>query len=108
MRTPNHYSYVWEITGYFNALDGQPIRLEVRQDTVRSATFAATGQPVPGAPAQFPTIDGLFDFAIAMLNNHWLAAFLTDPQLGYPVRIDVAGPLDASGSDFVTQFQALP
>ena len=107
-QAPPHYSYVYEVTRFFNALDGQAIRLEVRHDTVRTATFVATGQPVPGAPGAFPTITGLFDFMAAMLDNGWLARVVFDPHLGYPRRIDVAGPPDASGSVFASELDALP
>ena len=107
-QAPSHYSYQYEVTGFFNALDGKPIVLEVRQDTVRSATFTQTGQPVPGSPAGFPTVDDLFTFASNMLENHWLRAVVFDPRLNYPTQIDVDGPPDASGTVLATAFKQLP
>ncbi|HEX4575574.1 MAG TPA: DUF6174 domain-containing protein, partial [Gemmatimonadales bacterium] len=107
-QAPAHYSYVYEVTGFFNALDGRAILLEVRQDTVRSATLVATGQPVPGSAAPFPTITGLFDLVAATLENGRLAAVVFDPRLRYPRRIDIVGPADASGSVFASALQPLP
>ena len=107
-KAPSHYSYQYEITGFFNALDGKPMTLEVRQDTVRSATFTQTGQPVPGSPAGLPTVDDLFIFASNMLENHWLGSIVFDPRFGYPVQMDIDGPPDASGTVLATAFQQLP
>ncbi len=47
-----NYSYDYEITGFFINTANQPIRLEVRQGVVQSATFVATGQPVPQGPTE--------------------------------------------------------
>src|SRR5260370_17865434 len=93
------YSYDYTETGFFICCtEGQQLKLEVRNDTVASAVFAATGQPVSGSLATLPTIDGLFDRAEQAARDHRLGRILFDPRLHYPVRIDLAGPPDSSGS----------
>src|SRR5216683_4402942 len=60
----NSYSYNYTETGFFICCtEGQQLKLEVRSDTVVSAVFGATGQPVPGSPARLPTINALFVLA---------------------------------------------
>jgi hypothetical protein len=103
------YSYDYTETGFFICCtEGKQLTLEVRNDTVVSAVFAATGQPVPGSPARLPTIDALFDLAEQAARHNRLGAVLFDPRLHYPVRIDLAGPPDASGSEFAAHVQRLP
>ena len=103
------YSYDYTETGFFICCtEGQQLKLEVRNDTVVSAVFAATGQPVSGSLARLPTIDGLFDLAEQAARDHRLGGMLFDPLLHYPVRIDLAGPPDASGSELAAHVQRLP
>ena len=98
------YSYDYESTGFFICCtQGQEITLVVRNDTVVSAVFVATGQPVPGSPSGFPTIDALFGAAERALRNGVLSGITFDPRLHYPLRIDFAGPPDASGSVFAAR-----
>ena len=104
-----NYSYDYTEIGFFICCtEGQQMKLEVRNDTVVSAVFAATGQPVPGSAARLPTIDGLFDLAEQAARDHRLGGILFDPLLHYPQRIDLAGPPDASGSEFAAHVQRLP
>ena len=72
----------------------------MRNDTVVSATFVATGEAVPGSPNWLPTIDGLFGLAEREVRDGALGAITFDPQLHYPRRMDILGPPDASGSKF--------
>jgi len=102
------YSYQYELTGFYINYAGHPIRLNVRRDTVQSAVFVATGLPVPGSQAAFPTIDALFDQAEAAALGHSLNAVVYDPRLGFPIRMDLAGPPDASGSVLASDLQPLP
>jgi uncharacterized protein DUF6174 len=95
------YSYDYNSMGFFICCTGgQGLRLVVRNDTVVSATFVATGQAVPVSPNSFPTIDGLFDSAESAMRNGTLSAIVFDPELHYPRRMDILGPPDASGSKF--------
>ena len=104
----SRYSYDYELTGFFTNFTGRVIRLVVVGDTVRSAVFAATGESVPGPLVWFPIVDSLFAQASRAAENHSLTAIEFDPQLGYPVRMDLAGPPDASGSVFAIHVQPLP
>ncbi|PYP71014.1 MAG: hypothetical protein DMD41_13555 [Gemmatimonadetes bacterium] len=81
-----NYSYDYTEIGFFICCtEGQQMKLEVRNDTVVSAVFAATGQPVPGSAARLPTIDGLFDLAEQAARDHRLGGILFDPLLHYPL-----------------------
>src|SRR5882672_12395200 len=101
------YSYDYESAGFFICCSqGQEITLAVRNDTVVSAVFVATGQPVPGSPSGFPTIDALFGAAERALRNGALSGITFDPRLHYPLRIDFAGPPDASGSVFAARLRS--
>jgi hypothetical protein len=103
------YSYDYTETGFFICCtEGQQLKLAVRNDTVVSAVFAATGQPVTGSPASLPTIDALFDLAEQAARDYRLSGILFDRLLHYPVRIDLAGHPDASGSEFAAHVQGLP
>jgi hypothetical protein len=103
------YSYVYEETGYFICCtEGQQIRLIVINGVVASAVFVETGQPVPGSPSGFPTIDALFERAVRAAEATALSAIAYDPVLDYPTRMDLAGPPDASGSVFASDLQPLP
>jgi len=100
------YSYDYAETGYFICCtEGQEVTLGVRNDTVVSAVFTATGQPVTVAHTRFPTIDELFDRAEQALRNRALKGIAFDPRLHYPMRIDFDGPPDASGSVFAVRLR---
>ncbi len=92
------YSYVWEQDGFFNSFAGQPIRLQIRGGVLQSAVFVATGDSVPGPLTWFPTIDQMFEQAIAAAHGQTLHAVAFDHHYHYPVRMDLDGPADASGS----------
>jgi hypothetical protein len=94
------YTYHYQVTGFFISWAGQEIGLEVHNGIVTSATFLSTGQPVPGSPTDLPTIDALFDRAALAARDHKLTGITFDPVLHYPVRMDLSGPPDASGSVF--------
>jgi hypothetical protein len=94
------YSYVYELDGFFINYAGKAIRLEVRQDTVRSAVVIATGDTLAG---HWPTIDDLFDEAAAAVDGGTLRAITYDAALGYPTRMDIAGPADGAGSVLASQ-----
>jgi len=92
------YSYDYTESGYFICCtEGQEVTLDVRNDTVVSAVFTATGQPVTVPHTRFPTINELFDRAEQALRNQSLKDIAFDTQLHYPVRIAFAGLPDASG-----------
>ncbi|HWZ28558.1 MAG TPA: DUF6174 domain-containing protein [Gemmatimonadales bacterium] len=102
------YAYRYQTTGFFNALDGQTIRLVVLADTVRTAQFVATNDSVPASPAIFPTIDRLFAVAIAAREDGSLVAAEFDPVFGYPTRLQISGPPDASGAILSSDLELLP
>jgi len=102
------YSYHYQVTGFFISWEGQEIALDVRNGTVATAVFVATGQQVPGPPTEFPTIDALFDRAALAVGDHKLRRISFDPLLHYPVRMDLAGPPDASGSVFAAHLEHSP
>ena len=102
-----NYSYDYKSTGFFICCtEGQDLRLVVRNDTVVSATFVATGQAVPMSPNSFPTIDRLFDLADSEIRNGTLGGIVFDPELHYPRRMDILGPPDASGSKFAANLRS--
>ena len=88
------YAYTYEFHA-FNAFADQTIRLGVRQDTVRSAVLMATGRVLAPPPDFFPTIDALFDLALADATAGSLRLIAFDPALGYPVHIQIAANPDA-------------
>ena len=102
------YAYRYEVTGFLNAFAGQPIRLVVLGDTVRSAQFVGTGDSVPADPATFPTIDALFSLAIAARQGGTLSAVTFDSTLSYPARLELSGPPDASGAIEASSVEFLP
>lgn len=101
------YAYRYMTSGYFISWDGQLMRLVVLGDTVRSAQFVATNDSVPGA-AGLPTIDRLFQQAIAARENGALLAADFDTTLGFPTRLVFDGPPDASGSVTASGIEFLP
>lgn len=102
------YAYQYLSTGFFNSLSGQSIQVTVRADTVRAATFVASGDTVPAGLAVLPTIAQLFDGAEAAAANGTLKAMRLDPTLTYPTELEFSGPPDASGTLRISHFQVLP
>jgi hypothetical protein len=102
------YAYRYMTTGFFNAWDGREIRLVVLADTVRSAQYVSTNDSVLGGPATLPTIDALFTRAIAALDDGTLVAVEFDPTFGYPTRLQLSGPPDASGVIVASDIELLP
>ena len=99
------YAYQYETT-CCTALSGQAIRLVVIADTVRSAQFVATNDSLP---VDFlPTIDALFTLAIALRGEGRLAAAQFDPTFGFPTRLEISGPPDASGAILASNIELLP
>ena len=101
------YAYVYETTGFLINTSGRPIRLVVVNDSVASAQDMTTDSLLPAASA-FPTLDALFDQAEAALAAGALRAITFDPTFGYPSRMDLAGPPDASGSILASNLELLP
>lgn len=102
------YAYRYTSFGFFNTIEGQPLRLVVLGDTVRSAQFVATNDSVPVPPGTLPTIDGLFAIAMSAWHDGRLTGAEFDPDLGFPTRIDIAGPPDAAGSLTASGIEFLP
>jgi Family of unknown function (DUF6174) len=103
----SNYSYDYKVTGFLIAWAGRVVQLEVRNNAVVTAVYADTGQPVPGSPTQFPTIDTLFDQAAGAADAGALRAITFDSERGYPLQMDLSGPPDASGSVFASQLQPI-
>ena len=101
---PTDYTYDYELDGFFISYAGQQLRLEVRADTVRSATFVASGRTLAGVNG-LPTIDALFDQAEAAAKAGSLKAVTYDARYGFPTRMDLAGPPDASGAVLASNLQ---
>ena len=104
-RGPATYSYEYEQTGFFNNLSNHVMRVQVRNDTVQSAVYVDTGDTIPSAAAFVPTIESLFAAANSARSAGTLSGITFDPVLGYPTRIDIAGPPDAGGSLFAALVQ---
>jgi hypothetical protein len=101
------YQYLYKQTGFNSQLTGRTIKVVVLGDTVRMANDTLTGDSIPTVWGVPPTVDGLFDMALAGFSNGSLTAISFDPALGYPLRLDLAGPPDASGSIFASNLQPL-
>jgi uncharacterized protein DUF6174 len=104
----DRYAYRYMTSGFFNAFDGQAIRLVVLADTVRSAQFVATNDSVPVVPSTLPTIDALFALAIAARENGTLVSVQFDSVFGFPARLTLSGPPDASGVIAASDIELLP
>lgn len=102
-----NYSYIYQFHA-FNALADQPLRLEVRQDTVRSVVVLATGQTISPPPAYFPTIDALFDRALGAAQDGALTRIGFDKVRGYPTLLAYAAVPDALSSQQASALQPLP
>jgi uncharacterized protein DUF6174 len=100
------YTYIYRVTGFFINYQGQDITLTIHNDSVVSALISATGEP--RSPTGFPTIDELFDQALAASRGGTLTHIEFDSKFGYPTRMDLAGPPDASGSVFSSSLQPAP
>ena len=101
------YAYVYETTGFLSAWSGRPVRLVVINGAVSSAQYVSNDSLLPD-PSVFPTLDGLFDQAEAALAAGTLTAITFDSTFGFPTRMDLAGPPDASGSIVASGFELLP
>lgn len=101
------YQYLYHQAGFYNPIAGKVILVNVIGDTVRAASDTLTGDSIPIAWGVIPTMDGLFNLAIAASDNGSLTAIRFDAALGHPIRIDIAGPPDAGGSIFVSNLQPL-
>ena len=99
------YSYTYEFWA-FNRLAGQPLQLEVRADTVRSVMVVATGEVVD--PRYFPTINSLFERALAAARDGSLTTVTFDGERGYPTSIRYAAIPDALSSQRASALQPLP
>ncbi|MEO8201774.1 MAG: DUF6174 domain-containing protein [Gemmatimonadota bacterium] len=102
------YVYDFGMTGFFNNMSGHVFHVTVREDTVRSAVDLATGDSLPLLQAGVPTIDALFEQAIAARNSGTLSDIQFDPIMRYPHVISLMGPPDASGSLAASHLQPLP
>ncbi len=98
------YAYTYEFHA-LNALADQTIRLGVHQDTVRSAVLVATGRAL-APPPYFPTINKLFDLALADATAGSLRVIAFDPALGYPVHMQITANPDALQSVEASALQA--
>lgn len=96
------YSYTYQFWA-FNRFAGQPLKLEVRADTVRSVVVLATGEIVD--PKYFPTINGLFERALAAARDGSLRTVTFDPQRGYPTVLGYAALPDALSSEGASDLQ---
>lgn len=100
-----NYSYTYEFSA-FNALANQPLRLEVRQDTVRSVVVLATGDSIDAT--YFPTIDALFAQALTAELDGSLTHIEFDAVLGYPTRIPYSAVPDALSSQQASALELAP
>ena len=101
----SNYSYHYTVTGYFILWKDRELTLHVSNGRVTAAVFTATGKSLPD-PADLPSIDRLFDMAEQAARDGTLEAIEFDSRLGYPARMDLAGPPDASGSVFAVGLEA--
>lgn len=102
------YTYHYKVTGFLISYAGHDIHIVVINGVVQSATDITTGQPAPGAPSSWPTIDKLFDEAAQAAADGSLRGARFDATLDYPTELDLAGPPDASGSIFASQLIPAP
>ena len=102
-----NYEYDYLVTGFFINYAGKPIRLTVRDGEVQSAVFVADSEPTLEPASSFPTIDQLFDRADATSAGGTLTSIAFDPHLHFPTELDIAGPLDASGSVFASNLHRI-
>ena len=101
------YVYDFKTIGFTTALDGQTFHLLVVADTVRSAVNLATGESFP-QPSLFPSVDQLYDQALAGARTGDLSDIQVDTQLSYPLLLVYKGFPDASGSIVCSNLQPVP
>ncbi len=80
------YSYTFQAICF--CANGNPIRVSVVRDTVRSAIDLTTSQPVSLQFLYTYTVDGLFAVIENGISNHKTVDATYEPTLGYPVHID--------------------
>lgn len=102
------YAYDYRVDGFFIGYDGRTIHLVVRADSVVSATYRDTGDPLPGPAGYLPTVDRLFERAILALGGDGLRSISFDPGFGYPRFMQLDGPPDAGGTVTASGLQPLP
>jgi hypothetical protein len=105
------YAYDYRVDRFFINYAGRAIHLVVRADSVVSATYRDTGEPLPGTAGYLPTVDRLFERAIAAFGGYGLNTLRSisfDPGLGYPRFMQLDGPPDAGGSVTASGLQPLP
>ena len=102
-----NYEYDYLVTGFFINYAGKPIRITVRNGEVQSAVFVADSEPMPQPATFLPTVDELFDRAVAASSAGALTGISFDPRLHFPTEMDLAGPPDASGSLFVSDLHPI-
>jgi hypothetical protein len=99
------YSYTYQFNA-FNAFANQPLRVEVRQDTVRAVVVVASGDTL--SPTGFPTIDVLFDRALHASENGSLTRISFDPGRGFPTLLGYESIPDALSSEQASGVEPLP
>ena len=99
------YSYTYQFWA-FNRFAGQPLQLEIRDDTVRSVVVVATGDSIN--PAYFPTIEALFDRALAAAKDRSLRRVAFDPVRGFPTHLGYATVPDGLSSQEASDLQPRP
>ena len=102
------YAYEYRVSGSLITYANHPIRIVVHHGVTDSAIMIETGEPAPGSPAQWPTIDSLFVRASSAASAGTLSGIRFDPQLGYPTELHFPGPADAASSLLATNLQPLP
>ena len=102
------YEYDLVLTDVAAAFANQRLRIVVRQDTVESATYAATGAPVTGNTEPWPTIDALFDLASSAAASDDLLRTRFDAHLGYPLEVMIKISRDERRSYLASDLQPLP
>jgi len=96
------YSYTYQFWA-FNRFAGQPLQLEIRDDTVRSVVVVATGDSIN--PLYFPTIEGLFDRALGAAKDGSLRRVAFDPVRGFPTHLGYATVPDRLSSQEASDLQ---
>ena len=102
-----NYDYTYEYDGgNVSGPSGQPLRVQVRQDTVRSVVLLADGTQL--TPAYWPTIEKLFDRALSAAQDGSLAHITFDPVLAYPTIVDYVPRPDVIAAEHAGALQAPP
>jgi hypothetical protein len=98
------YSYTYQFSAFI-ATANQPLRVEVRQDTVRSVVVVASGDTL--SPVGFPTIDALFDRALHAAENGSLTRIAFDPRRGFPTLLGYDAIPDVLSSEQASAVEPL-